>query len=598
MTDIVYKINNILNEYLKGDKKTAYFKLKKISKEYPSNEKLKFNLAFMEQDQGYIEEAKNNYLFLINNFNNFNAKMNLYNIFLKEKKYQKSLDLINNILEIKNDLLNVWIDKAYINYKIKEYTLSKNICNSILSKTNNNTKAINLIGLCLFKEKKYQDSLKYLYKGLEIDKKDLSLLNSIGEVHYELRNLIKSEKYYLEALQIKPDSYQTLNNIAGFYLETNRSKKALKLYEKALDLFPNEPTILENISKTYFSLNEIKLAKKLCKKSLKIRNSGSVHKLLSNIYLKEEDFTKAWAHFDGRLDEDNFVYKNETYNLIKSKLLLQRKIDPKKQLLIIREQGVGDELLYGSMYKDVLDKFENIFIEADERLVDLFANSFGKQHLNKFKKFGFFSKNENKLKNIDQVLYAGSLGYYFRNKLTDFPNKGYLKIDQALINATKEELFNYKKKYKIGISWKSLNNKYAEQKSLSLNKLKNLLMLPDVDFFNLQYGNVLKEIEDFNNYYNLKLINLSNIDLFNDFLKVASLLINLDLFITVSNSTAHLAGSLGVKTLLIKPFDQATFFYWNQNSNKTPWYNSIELINEELINNKKKLMDMVYAKLQ
>ena len=123
-------------------------------------------------------------------------------------------------------------------------------------------------------------------------------------------------------------------------------------------------------------------------------------------------------------------------------------------------------------------------------------------------------------------------------------------------------------------------------------------MLPDVDFFNLQYGNVLKEIEDFNNYYNLKLINLNNIDLFNDFLKVASLLINLDLFITVSNSTAHLAGSLGVKTLLIKPFDQATFFYWNQNSNKTPWYNSIELINEELINNKNQLMDMVYAKLQ
>ena len=161
------------------------------------------------------------------------------------------------------------------------------------------------------------------------------------------------------------------------------------------------------------------------------------------------------------------------------------------------------------MYKDVLDSFENIFIEADERLIDLFANSFGKEHLNKFKKFGFFSKNENKLKNIDQVLYAGSLGYYFRNKLTDFPKKSYLKIDQALINETKDELFNYNKKYKIGISWKSLNNKYAEQKSLSLDKLKNLLMLPDVDFINLQYGNILKEIEDFNNHYNLKLINLN-----------------------------------------------------------------------------------------
>ena len=39
--------------------------LKTISKKYPLNEKLKFNLAFMEQDQGNIQEAKKSYLFLI-----------------------------------------------------------------------------------------------------------------------------------------------------------------------------------------------------------------------------------------------------------------------------------------------------------------------------------------------------------------------------------------------------------------------------------------------------------------------------------------------------------------------------------------------------
>ena len=104
----------------------------------------------MEQDQGNIEEAKKSYVYLINKFDNFNSKLNLYNIFLKEKNYIKSLDVINNILKIKDDLINVWIDKAYINYKIKEYSFSKDICYSILSKINNNTKALNLIGLCFF----------------------------------------------------------------------------------------------------------------------------------------------------------------------------------------------------------------------------------------------------------------------------------------------------------------------------------------------------------------------------------------------------------------------------------------------------------------
>ena len=53
----------------------------------------------------------------------------------------------------------------------------------------------------------------------------------------------------------------------------------------------------------------------------------------------------------------------------------------------------------------------------------------------------------------------------------------------------------------------------------------------------------------------------------------------LDLFITVSNSTAHLAASLGVKTWIIKPKNHAVSHYWNQPDNSTPWYESVKLYN-------------------
>ena len=33
--------------------------------------------------------------------------------------------------------------------------------------------------------------------------------------------------------------------------------------------------------------------------------------------------------------------------------------------------------------------------------------------------------------------------------------------------------------------------------------------------------------------------------------------------------------------LLIKPNNYALFHYWNQKSNKTPWYSSVELIEKE-----------------
>ena len=214
---------------------------------------------------------------------------------------------------------------------------------------------------------------------------------------------------------------------------------------------------------------------------------------MSFIYFKDKKFKKAWKYFDGRLEDDNFIYKNNSYNLIKDKLLNQRIIDPKKQLLIIREQGVGDEILYGSMYKNVLENFENTYIETDERLINLFVNSFGKNFAKNFIKLGHFSNNKINFNKIDQVLYSGSLGYYFRNNIIDFPKKGYLKVEKDSTIKTRERLLIYKKKFKVGISWKSFNNQYAEQKSLSLDNFLDLFTLQDIDFFNLQYGNVKKK---------------------------------------------------------------------------------------------------------
>ena len=69
--------------------------------------------------------------------------------------------------------------------------------------------------------------------------------------------------------------------------------------------------------------------------------------------------------------------------------------------------------------------------------------------------------------------------------------------------------------------------------------------------------------------------------LFNDFEGIASLLKSLDVFVSISNSTAHLAGALGVKTILIKPENFAVFHYWNQKTDDTPWYDSVKLIDKK-----------------
>ena len=71
------------------------------------------------------------------------------------------------------------------------------------------------------------------------------------------------------------------------------------------------------------------------------------------------------------------------------------------------------------------------------------------------------------------------------------------------------------------------------------------------------------------------------INLFNDLDDLMSIIKNLDIFVTVSNSTAHLAAAMGVKTILICPRKSSTYFYWSNENNKTPWYKNVEIFQIE-----------------
>ena len=595
MNDIFSKINEILKNYSEGNKKRAYINLKKISKKYPKNEKILFNLAIMEQDQGMIDLAKKNYINIIDIYDSINAKKKLYLIYLNERDYLNALIIINSILKNNSDNYDILLDKAYINYKTNYIESSIKLASYVLKKENSNTKAINLIGQCYLEKNDLKKAESLFLKGLSIESNNVSILNSMGRLYFEMWNLEKAENFYLKALDQKRSSYQTLNNIAGFYLETNNSKKALLYYQEALKILPNEPTILNNLSKAYLSLNKLDEAEKNCLLAIKIKDDDSFKKILSIIYFRKQNYEKAWKYFDGRLGLNEFAKKNDSYTLIKTKLLRNKNIIPSKKLLIIREQGVGDEILYGTIYEDLLNAHNDTIIESDERLIPLFINSFDNKFKNNFFKLGSFSKDPSKLSQFDQILYAGSLGYYFRNNINKFPKKNYIKIDQRNINLARGNLEICKKKYKIGLSWKSFKNIYSNQKSLNLNDLDDIINLEDIDFINLQYGDVKNEVSEYNNSSKNQIIDLKNIDLFNDFLKVGSILKNLDLFITVSNSTAHLAGALGVKTILIKPFNQATFHYWNQPTTKTPWYSNVELLERTELNKSNNFRDKILS---
>jgi hypothetical protein len=335
------------------------------------------------------------------------------------------------------------------------------------------------------------------------------------------------------------------------------------------------------------SLDDIEDAEKYCRRAISIdQKNEEFKKTLALILLKKYDFKNAWLYFDGRLGLSDFENKNSTLKLVQDKIPKKIILNKNSKILVLREQGIGDELLYGTMYFDLLNEFSDLIIECDERLIPLFKNSFD-SHKEKFVKLGTHSLDKNKINNFDYIIYAGSLGKYFRNDLTAFSQNPYIKNIENYKDLELDNIFNKNQGFKIGISWKSLKNRYSSEKSLSLDDFESVFKIKDSIIFNLQYGDVKEDLKKFKEKQGYKIITLETLDLFNNFSGLANLLKNLDLFVTVSNSTAHLAGALGVRTILIKPANHASFHYWNYEGGRTPWYKSVNIISRQSLKDKK-----------
>ena len=156
--------------------------------------------------------------------------------------------------------------------------------------------------------------------------------------------------------------------------------------------------------------------------------------------------------------------------MVKNNLFQNLKLDPKNKLLILREQGIGEEILFSSVYKDIINKFENVKIETDKRLVSIFTRSFQKKI---FVEEGYYSKHS-KIFDFDNVAYAGSMIKFFRKDKSDFNNKNYLLARKDIIDCYNKKLSRYQKKLKIGISWKSVVNIYGILKSLTIRDFEPL----------------------------------------------------------------------------------------------------------------------------
>ena len=540
---------NLIKDY----KKAIFFQKTAIQKS-PLERAFYLNLSETLQNKGELEESvKILYLAKILSLKDITIDYKIAKLETKMKNFSRADLIYKNLIrqeKINKEMVYSYCDNL-IKFKKEEEAIS---FIEYYEKTKETDDYLKLyIGLAFFNQKFFKKAIDYFLFALDINPNNTDALNMLGNAYERLGDITKAKHFYNDALKKNPNDKMTLNNLAALSFYKGEQVIAEKLYSEAIKKSDN--------------------------------NYEAIY-LLGLCQLAQLKFIEGWKNYKFRWLGNQLGSKKLFTNLPQFALNTD-----KRNLLVWDEQGLGDKILFLRFLKGLEPYVDNLFIKIDKRLHELIKRIFPKIN---------FINNKNLLEsNINSQIPIADLGSLFIKDTYDLKNtsKKYITSDSFLTNELKNSLRN-KNKLICGLSWISKNDNVGLSKSITLNLLKPILELNNILFLDIQYSDTQDERSKFFNDHGIRIHKIESVDNFNDINGVTSLVDLCDFIITISNTNAHIAGALGKKTFLLLPRGKGRFWYWNAYNEKSLWYPSIEIIEQNSPGQWKPVINKLLNKLK
>ncbi len=389
---------------------------------------------------------------------------------------------------------------------------------------------LNKIGMCYFNLNKYETAIKSFEKILPLLNNPIpDLLNNIGFCYGKIKDYENAMKYYIQSNNIKPNrnNYKILGDI---YFYIKKYDLSIKCYNKA------ENNNIVNYNKCF---------PYLAQKNFKIGFELYEYRLLNN-YCEQ-------TKMNARVDIPNIDYWDGKKKCSK--------------LLIVYEQGIGDNLMYFRFIIELALKYPNM-------IIDYFCKD-TIRHL-----ILPCVNNINIIDNVILELYDYKLYIMSVPKILEITNIIPNSINYLKVNEEKLEYWNQKlstiNKFKVGIVNNGLLSSFID-KNIPFEYFKKLSEL-NIELISLDKNNSSFEI-----------------DIDKPFEDTICILKKIDLLITIDTSIVHLAGIMNINTWLLLGY--GSDWRWFDDISICPWYNSVKTIrmkeNKPLYN----ILNEVYEKL-
>jgi tetratricopeptide (TPR) repeat protein len=232
-----------------------------------------------------------------------------------------------------------------------------------------------------------------------------------------------------------------------------------------------------------------------------------------------------------------------------------------KTLLVMGEQGLGDEILFANVLPEVIEALGpegRLILAVEQRLVPLFQRAFPQAQVCAHQTYALGTRPARAARDADPAqvdLWApiASLLRQFRRTTADFPAAaaGFMAADPARVAYWREQVAALPGR-KVGLLWKSAISKDARHRYFAgFGDWGGVLRQEGLSFVNLQYGDCAAELAQAKAEFGVEVWQPPGIDLKQDLDEVAALCCAMDLVAGFSNASFNIAAACGAPAWLV-----------------------------------------------
>ena len=428
------------------------------------------------------------------------------------------------------------------------------------------------LGRSLLRNRQPAEAEPVLARAVALKPGGWDALCDLGTSQLEQGRAAAAFSSFAEALAVQPYAAVAHFNLGNALQDLGRYKDAEACYREALRFTPAFLPALLSLATLLCEMGHVEEGRKLFADA---KGLGAETPLLEQAYslvdLRTGNLREGFAAYEARFYPSPHALPVRPFPAPR----WEGESLAGRDILIWTEQGLGDEILSASMFPVVIAAARTCTIECSARVAPLFSRSFPDARV--------IERRDPPDKAVTGIFDfqspAMSLARCLLSALDDFPrHAGYLRADEDLTGRLRQ-------KYRaiahanlvVGISWES-TALHGARKRLPLDAWGPILNLPGVTFVSLQYG--VKPGDPALAAAGERVIVDAEVDALKSLDASAAQVAAMDLVITVSNTTAHLAGAQHVPVWTLLPEGPGCFWYWFRNRSDSPWYPSMRMFRQ------------------